>query len=117
MNHVMIKLSYIFLPIHEIKCAESFFEIVLELSLVLLPMFWKIIKIGEVKTMVKLNWIFIINTTLTKEGIILPLSLISKLSIWIVQVTQTIHCTLIPISFIDTSVCVLKFSFTVTKTI
>lgn len=117
MNHVMIKLSYIFLPIHKIKCAESFFEIVLELSLVLLPMFLKKIEICEIKWVVKWNWIFIINSTFSRKCIVLPISLICKLFIWIIQSSVAIHCSILSISIINPSISIAEFSFPMTKAI
>ena len=117
MNHIMIKLSYIFLPVHKIKCAESFFEIVLEFSLVLLPMFLKEIKICEVKWVIKWNWIFIINSTFTRKCIVLPISFICKLFVWIVQSSIAVHCSILSISIINSSVRIAEFSFSMSKAI
>lgn len=117
MNHIMIKLSNVFLPVYQVKSTKAFFVIILEFSLVLFPVLLQIVKICIIKSMIKWDWLFIINNTLTRKCIIHPLTFISQFSVWIIQIPKTIHSSLVPISLVYTAISILELSFSVAQAV
>ena len=117
MDHVMIKLAHVFLPVHQIECTESFFIVILEFSLVLLPVLLKVVEVCIVEGVVQRDGLFIINSPLSRKRIILPIPLISKLFIWVIKSSIPIHSTILPISVIDAPISIAELPFPMSQTI
>jgi len=79
--------------------------------------FKKIIEISKIKRLVKWNWFFIVYCTFSIKCVIFPLTFISKFFIRIKKFTITIHSSIIPITIINSTICITEFSFSMTKSI
>lgn len=61
-------------------------------------------KISVVEVLVKSRGLHVVDTTLTVELIVLPVTFVSYGSVLVIELTETVHLILLPLTFIVTSI-------------
>ncbi len=110
LNPVIMKITLEHFCIGEHDFSPSFFCVFDKHSFIVLPIILKKVKIGKIKSALKLQGVIVVYFSESMELILAPVSLIRKFPAFIVKFPPSVHLVVPPLSLIITSILIEEFS-------